>query len=368
MWKKNIWIFLGLVTWFTGCKNGGNAPGSDALLGSEPATLVSVSLSPVNQFMAKNSQLKFKTIGTYSDATMSEISTGIVWSTSDVAISSISSSGLLTNTWAGGSNNATREITVTATHTASGFSASTKVTVVSASLLNIVINPTAMTVAPGAAVNFTVTANMSDGSTLDVTTTATATISNNNATVVPGVLTGVNVGTGTISVTYSGLNASTGFTVANGSGSGGTTTGTGLRGDYYDGTDFNTFFGTRIDGTINFSWNADVNSVGQDENYSIRWTGFIKAQKSETYTFYTQADDGTRLSINGVPFTSCINDWTTHATTERTCATQFALTAGQQVSITLEYYEGPGVSFISLLWSSTTTPKQVIPQIYLYPP
>ncbi len=349
----------------SGCKNGGNSPGESSL--SEPAALLAVSVSPANQFIAKSSQLKFKATGTFSDASLSEVS-DIVWSVNDASISSINSAGLLVNTWTGGLNNATRELIVTATHTSSGLSATTKVTVVSASVANIVINPTAMTVAPGSTVNYTVTANLSDGSTLDVTNTATASINNSNATVVPGVLTGVVVGTGTINVTYNALSASTGFTVALGAGSGGTTTGTGLRGDYYDGTDFNDFFGTRTDGTINFSWNADVNNLGQDENYSIRWTGFIKAQKSETYTFYTQADDGTRLSINGVPFASCINDWTLHGVVERICATTFALTAGQQVAITLEYYEGPGVSFISLLWSSATTPKQVIPQAYLFPP
>ena len=208
--KKNIWIFLSLVTLLSGCKNGGTAPASSS--SSSSASLVALSVSPSNQFIAKSSQLKFKSVGTYSDASLADVS-GIVWTVNDASISSINTAGLLVNTWAGGVNNATRELIVTATHAASGLSATTKVTVVSASLSNIVINPTAMTVAPGSKVNYTVTANISDGSTLDVTNTVNASVNNASATVVPGVLTGVNVGTGTISVSYNGLNASTGYTV-----------------------------------------------------------------------------------------------------------------------------------------------------------
>ncbi len=365
MLNKNILVILGLVTFIFGCKNGGIAPGDIASV--TPASLVAISLSPANQFIARNSQFKLRSMGTYDDASLSEVTSGIVWSVDDASIATISSSGLLVNTWAGGVNNATRELNVTATHTATGLTSTTKITVVSASLSSIAINPTSITVAPRATVDFTVIANMTDGSTLDVTNSVTAAVNNANATVAATTLSGVTVGTGTLSVSYNGLSANTGFTVAAGASSGGTTNGTGLLGDYFEGTDFNSFFGSRVDATVNFSWNADVNNLGQDQNYSIRWTGSIKAQKSETYTFYTQADDGTRLSINGVPFASCINDWTLHGVQERTCATTFALTAGQKVSITLEYFEGPGVSFISLLWSSPTTPKQVIPQAYLYP-
>ena len=364
MLKKNMLMALAIALFITGCKKDGNSPGDAIVAGTQ---LVSISLSPQNQFVAKSSQFRITATGTYSNATLAAVTSGITWAVDDASIATINSSGLLVNTWAGGVNNATRVLNVTATHS-SGLTATTKITVVSASISSILINPGSLTVAPNQNVSFSVIANMSDGSTLDVTSSATMSVNNANATVSVSSLSGVTVGTGTLSANYSGFNSSTGFTVANGASSGGTTAGTGLRGDYYDGTNFETFFGTRTDAAIDFTWNADVNNLGQDENYSIRWTGYIKAQKSETYTFYTQADDGTRLSIAGGSFASCIDDFTLHGVTERTCATTFALTAGQKVLVTLEYFEGPGVSSIKLLWSSATTPKAVIPQAYLYPP
>jgi hypothetical protein len=361
---KNFLMAVAICVFAFGCKNGGNSPGDASTVDAE---LLSISLNPQNQYVAKSSQFKLGVIGTFSDATLAAVMDELTWTVDDPSIATISNSGLLVNTWAGGANNATRILNVTATHS-SGLTATTKVTVVSASISSIIINPSSLTVAPNQSVNFSVIANMSDGSTLDVSSSAVVTVNNSNASILNSSLTGLIVGTGTINASYSGFNASTGFTVSDGASSGGTTTGTGLRGDYYDGTNFNTFFGTRTDATIDFNWNADVNNLGQTENYSIRWTGYIQAQKSETYTFYTQADDGTRLSIAGGSFTSCIDDFNLHGVTERICATTFALTAGQKVAVTLEYFEGPGVSSVKLLWSSNTTSKQVIPQAYLFPP
>lgn len=353
---------LTLLTLSFSCKGGGNAPE----LFSSNAELLSISVSPDNQYVARQSTFKLNARGNYSDGSTRDLSSQVSWVVDDTSISSISSSGLLTNTWIGGANNATRILQVSASY--GSMTDSTQVTVVSASVSSLIINPTNMTVSPGNSVNFSVIANMSDGSTLDVTDTASVSFTNSAAAqVTNGSVSGLAIGTGTLTVNYGAFSANTNVTVSNGASSGGSTSGTGLKGDYYDGTDFNTYFGSRIDASINFTWNADVNNLGQSDSFSIRWTGFIQAQKSETYTFYTQADDGTRLSINGVPFTSCINDWTLHAVTERTCTTTFALTAGQKIPVTLEYFEGPGVSTIRLLWSSATTPKAAIPQQFLYP-
>lgn len=342
-------------------KSGGVAPNS-----SIAPELLSISVSPDNQYVARQSSFKLNARGNYSDGSTADISSQVSWIVDDTAISSISSSGLLTNTWAGGINNATRILNVSAQF--NGLTDSTQVTVVSANVSSLIINPNNMTVAPNNSVSFAVIANMSDGSTLDVTDSVSLNFSNPAvASVTSGSVQGLTIGSGTLTVSYGSNSANTTVTVSNGASSGGSTSGTGLKGDYYDGRNFDTFFGTRTDATINFNWSQDVNNLGQTDEFSIRWTGFVEAEKSETYTFYTQADDGTRLSINGVPFANCINDWTLHAVQERTCATTFNLTAGQKVAITLEYFEGPGFSTVRLLWSSPTTSKVVIPQQFLYP-
>lgn len=361
LFLRSICAFF-IAMFVLSCKSGGVSPSE-----SEGA-LVSLTLSPENKYIARNTTFQMQAQGTFENGTTRTLTTedNVAWSVDDTSISSINSNGVLTNTWSGGSTNATRILNVTAT--ANNLLKTVQVTVVSATISSLIINPSDLTLAPGATVAFSIIANLSDGSTLDVTQSATASILNTAiASVNAGVITGGNEGVTTLEVSYSSRTATTSVTVSNGASSGGDTTGTGLVGDYYEGTNFDTFFGSRVDATVNFSWNADVNNLGQTENYSIRWTGFIKAEKTETYTFYTQADDGTRLSINGVPFASCINDWNVHATSERTCATTFSLTAGQKVAITLEYFEGPGVSVVRLLWSSPTTAKAIIPQEFLYP-
>ena len=34
------------------------------------------------------------------------------------------------------------------------------------------------------------------------------------------------------------------------------------------------------------------------DTFSVRWTGQVQPQFTETYTFYTQSDDGVRLWVN----------------------------------------------------------------------
>jgi len=139
--------------------------------------------------------------------------------------------------------------------------------------------------------------------------------------------------------------------------------GTGLTGQYYDNIDFTNLKVTRTDATVNFDWGSGSPdpSIGPD-TFSARWTGQVQAQFGETYTFYTDSDDGIRLWVNGV---LVINNWTDHAPTEDSGT--ISLSAGTKVSLKLEYYENGGGAVSKLLWSSPSTSKQVVPQSQLYP-
>jgi len=88
----------------------------------------------------------------------------------------------------------------------------------------------------------------------------------------------------------------------------------------------------------------------------------VTASFTQTYTFYTTSDDGSRLWVNNVEI---INNWTDHLPTE-TSGT-IALTAGTPVSIRLEYYDANGNASVSMSWSSTSTPKAIIPTSALAP-
>jgi hypothetical protein len=143
-----------------------------------------------------------------------------------------------------------------------------------------------------------------------------------------------------------------------------TTRGTGLRGDYYTGTDFDSLVLSRIDPQIDFPWaGAAPDPAVGESNFSIRWTGDVTAQFSETYTFYTITDDGIRLWINGQLI---IDNWTHHGDTED--RGQIDLVAGQYCNLVMEYFQAGGGSIMQLGWQSPSIEKQLIPKYVLWPP
>ncbi len=141
--------------------------------------------------------------------------------------------------------------------------------------------------------------------------------------------------------------------------------GGGIRGDYYRGMNFETHMLTRTDNQVNFNWGdpgGPDTGVG-DDNFSARWTGEVLAIFTETYTFYTSTDDGARLWVDGQQL---VNAWVDQSTSEYRGTID--LVAGNTYSIVMEYYENTGGAVARLLWSSPSTPKQVIPQGALAPP
>jgi len=139
-------------------------------------------------------------------------------------------------------------------------------------------------------------------------------------------------------------------------------TGNGLLGSYYSNTSLSGSAVTRVDSTVNFDWgtNAPIAGVPAD-NFSVRWTGQVQPQYSETYTFYTTGDDGIRLWVNGVQL---VNNWVDQSPTEKSGTIQ--LTANQQYTIQMEQYDHTGGAMAKLSWSSASTPKAIIPQSQLY--
>jgi hypothetical protein len=59
------------------------------------------------------------------------------------------------------------------------------------------------------------------------------------------------------------------------------------------------------------------------------------------------------------------DDWTTHGPKQNSGT--ISLAAGQQYTITMEYFENTGGAVAQLSWSSASQPKQIIPQSQLYP-
>jgi hypothetical protein len=131
----------------------------------------------------------------------------------------------------------------------------------------------------------------------------------------------------------------------------------GLFGEYYDNINFTGALVTRVDPVVNFDWagGAPDPSMGVND-YSIRWTGWVQPDFTETYTFYTQTDDGVRLWVNNQLI---IDRWVDQSVRE--WSGTIALTAGAPVPIRMEFYERGGDAVARLLWSAPSIEKQIIP-------
>jgi YVTN family beta-propeller protein len=123
--------------------------------------------------------------------------------------------------------------------------------------------------------------------------------------------------------------------------------GAGLVGSYFNNT---TLSGTPVltrTEAVNFDWGPAAPGIGVNANqFSVRWTGTVTIPTTGSYRFRTNSDDGVRLWVGG---TQRINNWTDHAPVENTSGA-LSFTAGQRVSITLEYYENGGGAVMQLRW------------------
>ncbi len=147
--------------------------------------------------------------------------------------------------------------------------------------------------------------------------------------------------------------------------------GSGLLGQYWANTSGNAFTNNsfnvppnlvRTDAIVNFDWSSvgPDPSIGQT-NFTVRWTGLIRPQYGETYTFTVVADDGARLWVNGQLL---VDNWIagSGATTNGGSIT---LSAQQLYSIRMDYFQDTGGSAARLFWSSPSTTRSIVPQSQL---
>ncbi|REG34169.1 glucose/arabinose dehydrogenase [Archangium gephyra] len=139
--------------------------------------------------------------------------------------------------------------------------------------------------------------------------------------------------------------------------------GNGLRARYFDTADFKELKLERVDPTVDFRWESGSPDPAVDLNtFSVRWTGSVVPLYSETYTFYTQSNDGVRLWVDGMLL---IDNWTVHSTTENRGTV--TLQAGRAHALQLEFFEQTGLATMRLHWSSPSQRKQIIPPAQLRP-
>jgi hypothetical protein len=138
----------------------------------------------------------------------------------------------------------------------------------------------------------------------------------------------------------------------------------GLTAEYFSELEFRGRSTERIDPRINFNW-ADGGPIAffSGNRFSVRWTGQLEALHSESYTFFGRSSDGIRVWLDGQLI---IDRWTDRSVAE-TPSQPIRLEAGQRYALRVEYYEQEGDAQVHLSWSSSSTPKQVVPSHVLYP-
>jgi hypothetical protein len=136
----------------------------------------------------------------------------------------------------------------------------------------------------------------------------------------------------------------------------------GLVGDYFVGLNNPELRLRRVDSGVNFTWGAQSpDPTISSSNFIVRWSGKLVPQYSETYTFFTNADERTNLLINGQ---NVIFDGAEDGITQN--RGQITLQAGQVYDIVLETSQSSGRSQAQLSWSSTSQQTEVVPTTRLF--
>lgn len=122
-------------------------------------------------------------------------------------------------------------------------------------------------------------------------------------------------------------------------------------------------FLVRVDKAINFpdpGTGGDFHQTKLVYNFAVRWTGVVRVEKAGDYTFFTQSDDGARLTIGNKVIVE--NDGP-HPLSEK--SGRISLTAGDH-PVKLEFAQGGGGSAVVLLWQPPGGEKQIVPAGVLF--
>jgi hypothetical protein len=130
----------------------------------------------------------------------------------------------------------------------------------------------------------------------------------------------------------------------------------GLAFQYFEGTwDALPDFAALKPAATGVSEQFDLSKRKRDEQYALRFTGYIDIPREGTYRFHTLSDDGTRLRIGNEEVVT--NDGR-HASKEE--SGEIALKAGRH-AITLLYFQNDGPALLDVHWEGPDLPKQKVP-------
>ncbi len=158
-----------------------------------PPALISITINPNNVQLANGTYQQLQALGSFTDGSMSDLTSTVTWATSP-SVATIAASGLLTAVGTG---------TATITATQSGVSGTANLTVTAATLQSIVSLPRNPAVAAGNALQLTGQGIFTDASEQDITNLLSFATSDPSVATVSssGLVTGVTPGSVTITAT-----------------------------------------------------------------------------------------------------------------------------------------------------------------------
>ncbi len=134
-------------------------------------------------------------------------------------------------------------------------------------------------------------------------------------------------------------------------------TGTGLKGEYFNNLVLDQQGAlpvlTRVDPLVNFIWPAAPAWPGaRDNNFTVRWTGFVQPLFTGEQTFYVAGDDRAQLWVDGKQL---CDTWAVGGSEGK-----IVLEAGKQYAIRMEYLQQDGGLYAKLFWKLPNVESNVI--------
>lgn len=174
-------------------------------------TAQSITVAPADSTIGVNSTVQLSATQTLSNNSTTDVTASVTWTSSNAAIASVSASGLVTGISAG-------QVVINAA--GQGVTGSAVVRVVAgAGETSLAVMPTSVNLVGNFTQQLTAVSTLGDGSSLDVTTDSGTSYTSSNSTVATvstsGLVTAVNPGSSTVTVTRGSLTATSAVTVAN---------------------------------------------------------------------------------------------------------------------------------------------------------
>ena len=170
--------------------------------------LTSIAVTPADSSVPAGISQQLHATGTYTDGSTADLTDSAVWSSTNDAVATVSN---VVDSLGVATGQAPGSTTVKAT--VDEIVGATSLTVTNAKLTSVSVSPSAPSIPKGTSKQFTATGHFSDGSTSDLTSSATWLTGSPNAVFVddvdsPGLVKGVNIGTAAIKAVVDGVTGS----------------------------------------------------------------------------------------------------------------------------------------------------------------